>query len=205
MGANCLAALLVSVLCVWGCGRAARDRSPAKASDPLPSQGVRQDGGVFELSQCRGSRTPLPVAALTVAWQEEDRPSSVVLRPNGNVQRGSRTVARVVGTCVVDSGGRLLVLVDDRGEVRDTSRHMGRFQRATALPSELESLPTSAGGEVLVLDDGSVNAVTDDGGVFYARSGEQAISMPARVEGAVPEARRTALLLLTIRTELGQP
>jgi hypothetical protein len=91
-------------------------------------------------------------------------------------------------------------LVDEQGIVSDkTRRRVGQFHRTT---ERGKSEPPWGNVEALVAQDGSVSAVTDDGVVYFARPGEEAVSMPAGVTGPVPQARRIALLLLDMRSEV---
>ena len=184
-------ALLLVVSCSLSCASVTPDNEASGAAVP----------DAVAPSQCSNSSTALPVAALTVEWQEEDTPHSLALRPNGEVLRGRGVVARVVGGCLLDAQGQLLLSVDEKGSVSDKARHrVGGFQKVREQGGA--SVPPWGKVEALVSQDGSVSAVTDDGSVYYARPGEQAISVPAGVTGPVAQARRTALLLLELRSEL---
>ena len=207
---------IVAILLAFGlfssCERTTHGGSVLKAADPSPNSGssprskpagappvVTIDSAVR--NQCSGSGPSLPVAALSIEWQEEETPRSMVLRKGGEVLQGNSIVARVLGRCLLDARGRILVSVIEKGDVRDkTERRVGRFQKVKKRRGALE-LPWG-NVAVYVSQDGSINAVTDDGVVFYARPGEDPISVPAGVTGPVAEARRTALLLLDLRSSL---
>jgi hypothetical protein len=205
-------AILLAFGLFSGCERTTHGRSVLKASHPSlnsSSSPISKPAGAPPLvaidsgvrNQCSGSGPSLPVAALSIEWQEEETPRSMVLRAGGEVLQGNAIVARLLGRCLLDARGRILASVDEKGDVRDkTQQRIGRFQAMKKRQGASE-LPWGT-AEVYVSQDGSINAVTDDGAVFYAQPGEDPISMPAGVTGPVAGARRTALLLLDLRCGL---
>ncbi|MBN1611813.1 MAG: hypothetical protein JW940_34595 [Polyangiaceae bacterium] len=197
-----LVALLLAASCLFGCERVAHDSTDTRSADPSPGEGSAPRAGIPNAaahSQCVGTTAALPVAALTIEWQHEQTPDSMVLVSNGEVERSHRVVARVLGRCLLDRRGEVVLSVDERGNISDKKRQrVGSFQRARELRTE--SGPLVPEVEALVFQDGAVSAVTDDGAVYYARPGEQAVSMPAAVKGPVARARRTTLLLLELRS-----
>jgi hypothetical protein len=187
-------ALSLTVLSLSGCGKA-----HGGSSGTAPSRATSTAAAAAAPRQCPAAKTKLPVKAVKLEWQEEDRPSSLELRPNGEIVRSGRVVGRVVGGCLLDAQGELVRSVDDEGAVVDQAgKRIGKFQSLTG------GKPVRPWGntEALVFQDGAVSAIADDGTVYYARPGEDAVSMPAGVTGKVAEARRTVLLLLDVRDEL---
>jgi hypothetical protein len=153
---------------------------------------------------CDAAGPALPTASLTVEWQQEETVQRLIVSGDGTVQARGAIIARLAGACVLDARGEVLRAVDARGVVSDSHRrHVGAFRRRAHLrESSGEAVRVD---EVLVLPDGTMSAITDDGAVFLARSPKEAFSLPANVEGDVSHARRTALLLLDLGPQLIDP
>jgi hypothetical protein len=191
--------VLMTVACVAGCGKA-RPVLPA-ASRAANATSAAKTERIPTPSVCTDSRAKLPVAAVTLRWQEDDRPNGLELRPNGEISRGATIVARILGSCVLDAQGSPLRVLDEHGSVFDGGEHpVGKFQSSPSRRGK--SPPPWRSGETLVAADGSVNAITDVGEVYFARPGEEAISMPVGASGDIAHARRTVLLLLDLRDDL---
>ena len=153
-------------------------------------------------SRCAGEKQ-LPLAQLTIEWQEGEAVRRLQLSPDGGVLAGGRPGGRIQGACLLDEKGRIRFIVDAAGAVMTSARaRMGAFRPQNTLRVAGEKVTVT---EVLAWDNGQVSAAVDDAGTVYSISrAADAVPMPAHVDGDISRARRAALLLLGARPGFGR-
>jgi hypothetical protein len=187
----------LAALVMIGC-----NRTPVPPADKSPASDKANrlsDGYV----RCERSKTVLPIVPIVVEWQRDQTVRSLSLASGGEVLQKQEIVGRVVGGCILDPKGDVLVSVaSDANVLGKHGERMGVFQtRDTLRDSDGAAIPV---GETLMLANGSVWAITPEGSVYSAIRDQPAFSIPATVNGTPWNARRTALLLLALGNDLDQ-
>lgn len=188
-GSMCVRVMTVSILAIFLIACVGRRAIPSTGS-PIDAVG-----------ECEPSLTVLPISPLRIEQQREDRVHRLELRADGRVLDGAKVVATVWGGCVLDANGKPLLGVHANGAVEDSSPHIVAKFSKRAPVRRPEGVWVSF-EEVLELEDGVSLAISDGGAVWNAPIAGEAVSLPAHVDGAWSQARRTALLLLLLERTL---
>lgn len=150
--------------------------------------------------ECAGRRPQLSKRPFVIEWSQGGKARRLDVHADGVIIGGGKVMARIVGNCIIDAGGKWSISVTPSDDV-DTHGDLphARFVRGGKM-----EMADGVGqvGEILVADGESGIAISDDGQVWSIQPKGPAFSIPGRVSGLRPINRRTALLLFVFAPKL---
>lgn len=152
-----------------------------------------------DLTFCKPTEN-LSHGALTVEQQREDNVSRLSVDSRGKVLRNDRVVGSVSGGCLWKGDVNAVAGIDPRGNiVMANGTRVGTVIPRTFLSVDGEDVRV---GEVLVLADADVEAISSAGSVYLVPRDRPPFSLPAMIGGDVVGGRRTAFMLLQVGRDL---